>query len=355
MIQAKGFVMDCAALLNASDITGAKQKCEIRLGSEKGLCGGEEDVARAEQLVRDAQDHFNVPSIMHSSSNVSSAQGLIVSDNRDLLVNYFDILQLHRHPSATDIVNESLIRGHAQGLLIRAVMVVDVAKAPKKGKVPKNTDVILSRCQSLLVAVEKARCFAAVGGETMNQIDKSLWEGTCLLCDVIAEVIQGSGGSDPTDSLADRENNAVSTIKLATTSLAEARAAASTAGESTVCKLLPDRVVPLFTLIETTARLFALFGWGKRKRATKETAAALANLVFLFKELLVEMLHTMKQQRVYDSSKSNELSATLDIGTDYMQKAIGHVITAREMTAGRVDPFLVQMVDTLLTYFIEES
>lgn len=355
MIQAKGFVMDCAALLNASDITGAKQKCEIRLGSEKGLCGGEEDVARAEQLVRDAQDHFNVPSIMHSSSNVSSAQGLIVSDNRDLLVNYFDILQLHRHPSATDIVNESLTRGHAQGLLIRAVMVVDVAKAPKKGKVPKNTDVILSRCQSLLVAVEKARCFAAVGGETMNQIDKSLWEGTCLLCDVIAEVIQGNGGSDPTDSLADRENNAVSTIKLATTSLAEARAAASTAGESTVCKLLPDRVVPLFTLIETTARLFALFGWGKRKRATKETAAALANLVFLFKELLVEMLHTMKQQRVYDSSKSNELSATLDIGTDYMQKAIGHVITAREMTAGRVDPFLVQMVDTLLTYFIEES
>jgi hypothetical protein len=291
---------------------------------------------------------------MHSSSNASSAQDLIVSDNRDLLVNYFDILHLHQHPSAIDIVKKSLTRGHTQGLVIRAVMAVDAAKAPKKGKVPKNTDDMLSRCKSLRAAIENARCFVAAGGTMTNQLDKSMWEGMCLLCDVIAQVIQGSGGPDPNDSLADREKNAVAPIKLATSSLAEARAAASTAGGNTICKLLPDRIVPLFTLIETTSRLFTLFGWGKRKRATKETSAALADFVLLFKESLLEMLHTIKQLRVYDSSKSNEISAALDIGTDYMQKAIGYVITAREMTADRVDPFLVQMVETLETYNIIE-
>ena len=39
----------------------------------------------------------------------------------------------------------------------------------------------------------------------MNQVDETLWEASCSLCEVIAGVIQGSGEADPKDSLAERE------------------------------------------------------------------------------------------------------------------------------------------------------
>jgi N-terminal acetyltransferase B complex non-catalytic subunit len=348
LLQAKGLIMDCAALLHASDLIGTKQKSEVRLGAEKGLCGCEVDVMRAEQLVRDAEGQFNAPSIIHASSNAASGRDFHASDNRDLTVNYFEILVQSGQSSAIDVVNESLLRGHTQSLLVHAVMATDVAKAPKKGKVPKNSAVMLSRCQSLCIALETAKQFFDTEGAETSQVDRSLWEASCELYMVIAEVIVGSGGADPADTLAERECKAAAAVKRATSILANARNALATSPNdgSIVCQLLPDRITPLFCLIETSARLFALFGWGKRKRMTKEAAGALANLALLFKDFLSDLLQKMTHFRAIDF----DIDVSLDIGTDYLHQVIGHIASSREMTSDRVDPFLLQMIEALQDY-----
>jgi N-terminal acetyltransferase B complex non-catalytic subunit len=355
LLEAKGIVMDCAALLNVADFTGTKQKCDVRLGAEKGLCGSEEDAARAEQLIRDAEIHFNAPSIIHSSSNTPLAKNLPTSDNRDMTVNAFEILHRRKHVSNSDMVKESLLKGHTQGLLVRAVMATEVAKAPKKGKIPKSSDDMTSRCESLLAALKKANELIDDNGLELSEISASLWKASGALCEGIAAVIQGSSDGDSNDSLEKREKSAVAAVELSTSSISKARGAleSSSADGDTICQLLPDRIVPLFTLVETTARLFALFGWGKRK--TKAPAAALASLAHLFKDFLSDALEIMMRFRAFVSSELSAKDVQLEIGADYLQKTITHVVESRGMTTDRVDPFLLQMKETLQTFANEES
>ena len=359
LLQAKGLVMDCAALLNASDMIGTQQKSEIRLGAEKGLCGCDEDLSRAEQLVRDAEGHFNAPSIIHSSSNATCARDLNASDNRDLTVNSFEILFRSEHYlSAEDVANGSLLRGYTQCLMIYAVMATDAAKAPKKGKVPKNTAAMLARCKSLSNTLAKARIFVEAASIKLTEVEISLWEAMCFLCEVIAAVIQGSGGADPSDTLAEREQIAVAAVQLATSSISKALTSLSSSSSDdvvssggVVCKALPDRIVPLFAIIETTSRLFALFGWGKRKR-TKETATALANLALLFKDLILEMSEIMRVFNSFESPKIEDVP--FDIRSDCLHAVVKCTATSREMTTDRVDPFLKQMAEALETYANDE-
>ncbi|KAL7519896.1 hypothetical protein ACHAWX_004650 [Stephanocyclus meneghinianus] len=355
LCQAKSLVMDCAALLNTSDSSGSKHTCEVRLGAEKGLCGCEEDTMRAEQLVRDSESHFNAPSILHAASNARAVQDFCSSDNRDMTVNYFEILYRHQHSLEREMITESLMRGHTQGLLVRAVMATELAKAPKKGKIPKCTDGMLSRCQSLLTAVQKANQFIDNSGIRMNEVDRSLWAVSCLLCEVITTVIQGSGDGDASDSLAEREKSAVSSVILAGTHVSKARCASvmyfDAADGEAVCKLLPDRIIPLFTIIETTARLFALFGWGKRK--TKEAAGALANLALILGDFLTDLLEIMKRFRSSDCFESLVEDMPFDIG--YFKNATQHVVSSRGITADLVDPFLLQMKEALMSFAVEES
>ena len=361
LLQAKGLVMDCAALLNASDMIGAQQKSEIRLGAEKGLCGGDDDIARADQLVRDAESHFNAPSIIHSSSNATNLSYLNTSDNRDLTVNSFEILHRSEHLPAVDIANESLLRGYTQSLMISSVMAIDAAKAPKKGKVPKNTVAMLERCKNLTNTLAKARLFVEAASLQLTELETSLWEAMCFLCEVVAGVIQGSGGADPSDNLAEREQNAVAALQSAASLMSKAGASLSSSSSQdakdleyhggAICKLLPDRIVPLFATIETTSRLFSLFGWGKRKR-TKETAAALANLAMLFKDLLMEMLKIMRVSNSFESPKIED--APFDIRTDCLHAVVRHVTTSRQMAVDRVEPFLMQMIESLETFDNDE-
>jgi hypothetical protein len=54
---------------------------------------------------------------------------------------------------------------------------------------------------------------------------------------------------------------------------------------------------PLYVFFETTARLFALFGWGKRKRRTKSSSGALASAALSLQDLISDMLLVMNQYR----------------------------------------------------------
>lgn len=301
----------------------------VKLGDARGLCGGEEDVTCAEQLVVDAEVHFNAPSIIHSTASASSLEDFISSDNRDITVNYFEILYKNQHLTQKEMATESLMRGQMHGILIRALMASGVAKAPKKGKVPKSSEEMTYRCHSLLEALERSTQFIAEGVDGMGDIDQKLWESSCALCQVIIMVIVGT----PQDTLAEREKAAVSLVEAATESVKSAQSAFESCSVvdhndinvlsgATVCQLLPDRIVSLYTLVETTATLFALFGWGKRKRLTKPASGALANLTLSFRNLLSGMMQTLSRFRAFgDESENTKMDALVQgaLGAIYKQ------------------------------------
>jgi len=367
LLYSKGIVMDTAPLMNPSDmssddlVTGmAKQKGKIppqvKLAQEKGFGGSDGDLIRAEQIVIDAEVHFNAPSIVHITSQCVSVDDCVASDNRDMSINYFEILYQNVHLSKKEVVIQSLRRGHIHGLMTRAIMAVGAANAPKKGKVPKPTDETTYMCQSLHHSLSSARKFSQEVG--MNDIDLPLWDACCQLCEAIISAIQGDSTVD-SDTLADREKAATSFIESTTQHLESALKAFSlycpdsnAQRGARVCQLLPDHIIPVYVLLETTARLFALFGWGKRKRLTKDASKALANLALSFSKFISDMLVCMSQHRSFggDETESMVKSASAVFDTDTIQRVINEVVSSRDMTKDRVDPFLLQMKESLETY-----
>jgi len=369
LLYSKGLVMDAAALMIPSDLGndivggGAKKgKTPLtRLGAEKGFCGSDDDLARAEQIAIDAEMHFNAPSIIHAAAqSATSVDDFVSSDNRDMTVSYFEILYQNAHLTQKEMVTESLRRAHLHGLLTRAIMATGTANAPKKGKIPKPTEETTYRCQSLRHCLSKAKEFGQEVGT--DDVDRALWDACCQLCEAIVIVMQGSGDSN--DSLAEREKTATSFVDSTMQLIQSARKAFTSCCSSAVdqsspmgaraCQLLPDHVVPFYVLLETTAKLFSLFGWGKRKRMTKAASGALANLALSFHDLLSDMLRAMSQFRSFgiNSGEMNveslaESASSLDVGTDAIQRVIREVVSSREMSKDRVDPFLVQMKESL--------
>ncbi|KAL3809481.1 hypothetical protein ACHAXA_010999 [Cyclostephanos tholiformis] len=127
----------------------------VGLASEKGICGSEEDLTRAEQLVIDGEMHFNAPSIIHAVAQAATVDDFASCDNRDMTLYFFESL----HPTPREMAIGSLRSGHIHGLMVRAVMSVGLASSPKKGKVPKPTEERSYRCLCLRRAVSRAREF----------------------------------------------------------------------------------------------------------------------------------------------------------------------------------------------------
>ena len=119
-----------------------------------------------------------------------------------------------------------------------------------------------------------------------------------------------------------------------------------------VCQLLPDYICPLFILLETTSRLFSLFGWGKRKRLTKAASGALALAALSLQDLISDMLNIIAQFRSVSTHIQSliESSTSPEFGQNTLQRVVREVVSSRELTKDRVDPFLVQMRERLQSY-----
>jgi N-terminal acetyltransferase B complex non-catalytic subunit len=267
-------------------------------------------------------------------------------------INYFEILHRNQHLTGNKMVTDSLHKGHTHGLLLRAVMAVDSAKAPKKGKVPKLTEEIAYRCQSLTRALVRAtHCLQ--GSLDVDSIDGLLWKVFSSLCDVIRIVLVGESGTE-NDTLFDRENAAVGLLEAAVLFVNRAQETFNGGGDERgilVCQLLPSCIVPIYTMIETTARLFALFGWGKRKLLTKVASGALAGLARSFRSLVSDLLRAMTKHRRVKYDMRNE---KLLVRADAFKRAVNEVTQSREMTKDRVDAFLEEIMHNLTSYEDEE-
>ena len=383
LLQAKAFLLDAAPLMIPSELekngttagggglkhggVGGPTKLPslVGLASEKGFCGNDiDDLTRAEQLVIDAESHFNAPSIIHFAGQTSTIDDVVSSDNRDLTIYYYESLYRTSHSTERDMIINSLRSGHVQGLLVRAIMAVGCASAPKKGKVPKSTNERSYRCQSLRYAVSRATEFGREAFLNDDDVSQSLWDACCQLCHAIIVIINGDGRV--VDTLAEREVVATSYIESTMQMITNGRTALSscysTVGidkdersllmSARVCQLLPEYVVPLYVFIETTARLFALFGWGKRKRRTKSSSGALASAALSLQDLISDMLLVMNQHRSSFGAGGDDIAAytVMMVGSgsellraDAMHRVIKDIAFSREKTKDRVDSFLMQM------------
>ncbi|KAL3810999.1 hypothetical protein ACHAXA_006551 [Cyclostephanos tholiformis] len=379
LLQSKALLMDAAPLMIPSDIGndiaggGARQKvakCPVGLASEKGFCGNDGDLARAEQLVIDGEMHFNAPSIIHAAAQTAAVDDFSSSDNRDMSLYCFESLYRTSHMTQREMVIGSLRSGHLHGLMVRAVMTVGSASAPKKGKVPKPTDERSYRCLSLRRAVSRAREFRLEAA--LDEVGGALWDACCQLCEAIIVVIYGNSCANESsiDTLAEREVASTAIIDSTTQLIQSAGMALSSCysevkpscdGLSSmigarVCQLLPNYVVPLYVFLETTARLFALFGWGKRKRLTKIPSGALAKAALSLQHLISDMLQGMSRFRSLggnDVLVLAEEACRPEFGIEAIRRVIKETISSRETTKDRVDSFLLQMKDGLSTYYNE--
>lgn len=199
----------------------------------------------------------------------------------------------------------------------------------------------------------------------MDELDTVLWESCCHLCEVIIVVIYGSTSEDSTcTTLEERDVLATSIINSMTQLVQSAREALNSCNLEVntsekksfmggrVCQLLPDYICPLFILLETTSRLFSLFGWGKRKRLTKAASGALALAALSLQDLISDMLNIITQFRSVSTHIQSliESSTSPEFGQDTLQRVVREVVSSRELTKDRVDPFLVQMRERLQSY-----
>lgn len=262
LLEAKGLIMDCAPVLFLQTKNQA-------IGMQYGIAGEEMDLERVTDMVREAHNPFGAPNIMTIASSTVNPD--CFSDNRDISILSYQVLYKPTLPTQEQIVQDAIRRGTLHGLLVRLALCVDAAKAPKKGKVTKAKNILLKRCTSLLDTIEKTA--QVIDNETMPAGYRECMDGMLSLCRVIAFVSAGMPASEQQeDSLANRE-------QFATQQLDSIVIPANMSWSiPTICRILPDMLVPFTVMLKMTANIFALYGWGKRKSHTRASAGALAKL-----------------------------------------------------------------------------
>jgi hypothetical protein len=270
-LESKGITMDCAPLMLD------------RVGQNHGVVGGDEDAVRAEKLILEAHNATGAPSILSLKSVGPSAY----SDNRDTSI----LPSGMSAPPKEEIYQAALRRQYYHGILVRCAIILDSTKAPKKGKLPKAPEALAKRCQSLLSFIPE------------DYLPNPWMRTVKMLALAIVVVSSGMPVVDD-DSLKFREDRATELLKDAS-SFIDTTDSSYTA--PVVGRLIADHIVSLLAMIRMTATVFALFGWGKRKK--RDSVTALAELASKVELRLNEMSRICSElaQDVPIESPANEI------------------------------------------------
>lgn len=287
LLETKGRIMDCAPLV----FLNTKKQAA---GMNYGIVGGEMDLERATDLVREVHYPFGAPNVMSISFKVPSIGAESISDNRDISILSHQILYKASFATKDQLVQDSIRRGLLHGLLVRLTLCMDATKSPKKGKVTKASDQLQKRCQSLLDAVDRTSQFVDESDD-MNISYKEFVNAMLVLCRVVALVSAGMPSSDKQDTLANRETNAAQLLESIEFSEV-------TWSVPEVCRFLPDILIPFSAVLRMTANVFALYGWGKRKCHTRPNAGALAKLAKNLVTIVESMQNEMERYVTTDSA-----------------------------------------------------
>lgn len=319
-LQAKGLIFDAAPLLSIHQAPGGKGRGDVEsgnignteerfhgsLGAHHGIVGGESDFERAIQMIHELHNPFGAPSLVDlvTKSDINRDPTDNYSDNRDQGILSLQIE--HRRndiPSKKDIVMSTFRRGHIHGLLIRAVLVVDATKGPKKGKLVKSSVQLEKRCTSLLKAVELASQFMELwnddGTTSYQPALTQLLQIIFTVCRLLVTTSAGLPDAPPQETMDHRETRVTQMIQTLLSQLTETKTCLEKMGSlpfSTCCRLLGDVIASLFALYKMSAAILNAFGWGKRKCKTRQSAAAMAQVAAVLAEI-VKMLKRSLDQR----------------------------------------------------------
>ena len=260
LLESKGVTMDCAPLLAGG------------IGLAHGIVGGDDDASRATRIMEEAHNGTGAPSLV-----VLKTEDLdLLSDNRDM-----SILPLGM-PVATkvDVIQTALRRKLYHGILVRAALVLEVTKPPKKGKITKAPEVLRVRCESMCKILEED-----------EQRPICQWEqATKMLAKVFVVVTSGLPASDgDADSLQSREKRATKILTDALASITELNIEIS---PTDIGKVIVDHLVTVMAITKMTAEVFLRFGWGKRKK--RESVASLAMFAAALKTHIIQMMAVAK-------------------------------------------------------------
>jgi len=257
LLEARGVILDCAPAME---------------GGQMGITGQETDVAIANAIATEVHSTFGAPSLLLE-------QRATFSDNRDKSILDFQILNKFEITSEKSIVATAMRRKTVHGLLVRAVLVLDASKSPKKGKIAASSASLKVRSQSLLDAIE----YADKSNDWIN-IMKSL-------CSAVLLVSSGMPKSDVEDSLSSREERVTALLKsLIIPTITDF-------AQPAICRFITDYLVAINALVETVAKLFALFGWSKLKQ--RDSVSALAKIA----TDLGMLVSSIKNAYVIDTTK----------------------------------------------------
>ena len=278
LLQAKGYIMDCAPLFFYNAPARKKQT----LGEELGIVGGDSDLERVELMIQEAHNPFGAPNIITTTPSSTSN----VSDNRDFSIMDHQILYRSDYATKDELANDSIRRGLLHGMLVRMTLCLDVTKGPKKGKVTKPSEILEKRCTSLLHVMDAIARFLETG--TFEAGYKECMAAMLVLGRTFVFVSSGMPSPETEDTLASREQYAVQQLQSIVIPQIDWTV-------PTVCRFVPGILVPFVAILRMTANLFAIYGWGKRKHQTKASAGALANVAELMEALVGAMQQKMER------------------------------------------------------------
>lgn len=302
VVEAKGLILDAAPLLATavpSKQLGVKNNAPYSvlkggLGTLQGIVGGDDDIARATQMVVEAYNPYAALSLVTWASmdgSIHDAEDM--SDNRDMDILSNQILHRTKTDDKDSILREALRRGHVHGILIRASLCWDAAKGPKKGKVVKPTEELTKRTQSLLDTVEVVKNFI----DTHDLQDgvkglgsKALIRAVLSICRALSVINAGLPKLE-NDTMEQREHHANKILEneaLDQIKLSKDHVVLSSVKD--VCTLLPNYIVPLFAVIKMCANICAVYGWTKKKKNTKKVSGTMAKIAAEFNSFLDAVL-----------------------------------------------------------------
>jgi tetratricopeptide (TPR) repeat protein len=252
VLEARGIVLDCAPTMEG----------------QMGITGQESDLEIATSIATQVNSVFGAPSLLVEKRTK-------YSDNRDSSILDFQILTKHPILSEEAIVAIAMRRKAIHGMLVRAVLILDATKPLKKGKLVASSASLKLRSQSLLDVIE-----ATNDSDEWVNVMKSL-------CSTIVLVCCGMPENGIEDSPSTREERAMELLQsMSISNITEWTRPA-------VCRFLCEYLVAINALLETLAKAFSLFGWGKRKQRASvavlaKVAADLGTLVSSIKTSYVQ-------------------------------------------------------------------
>jgi len=297
MLEAKALILDAAAVL-AEPIEKKRGENEVmlrgRLGHLQGIVGGNSDFERATEMISEIYNPFAALNVISWAKSHEQGRGICdIADNRDISILSHRLLYSLALDSKDCTVQRVVQRGHIHGLLLRAALLVDGVKGPKKGKVVGLSEGLKRTTGSFLGSLKSVASVKVESEEVPFAGAKQLLLALTSIGHALSVV--GSGAPElENDSLEEREVRSSTILEeRALVHLKEAREMMKNASVKTVCFVLPNYVVPLFSLFRMCSKVCELFGWGKRKSKSRRGASAMAAVARQFCVLIEDFRSTM--------------------------------------------------------------